>query len=507
MKRTLEMYYTTDTHGYLFPTDYVSQAEKNMGVLSCIKEYKKDGNTLILDAGDTIQGSAFVKYMWEKDKEGCTITDVFNDGGYDYITLGNHDFNYGYKGMSRYLKRLNAQCVVANVVDHTGELNIKPYVIHTLENGLKVGIVGIVTDYVTLWEKPEHLTNFEILDTFSSAQQAFEEIKGQCDVTVCLYHGGFECDLQTGKKLAKGKENVGYRICKELDFDVLLTGHQHMPVEGRMLFGTYTMQLIPNAQKYGYVKIEVDESGTLEITSESVTPKAISMSEVPEKWAKMQEDVQAWLDMKLGGFTEEIPALNKLEIAVNGSRLADFFNQIQLEHTGADFSCISLGNNPVGFGKEVTTRDVVAAYQFPNTIKVLEVDESVLRQALERCAEYFTLKEGKIVISECFLSPKVEHYNYDYFAGFSYTFDISKPVGQRVVEIRVNGKPLGDKKYTLAMSDYRATGTGGYACYKNCPVVREYAVDIQELAIEYIKAHQEVQIMAKPGFKIVLKKF
>ena len=145
----------------------------------------------------------------------------------------------------------------------------------------------------------------------------------------------------------------------------------------------------------------------------------------------------------------------------------------------------------------------MAAYQFPNTIKVLEVDEKVLRQALERAAEYFTLKEGEIVISESFLNPKVEHYNYDYFAGFSYTFDISRPIGERVVEIKVNGEPLGDKKYTLAMSDYRATGTGGYDCYKTCPVVREYAVDIQELAIEYIKEHQLVQIMDKPDFKII----
>lgn len=503
MKRTLKMYYTSDTHGYLFPTDYVSKQEKNMGLLSCINAYEKDGNTLILDAGDTIQGSAFVKYMWEKDKDGCTISEVFNKGNYDYITLGNHDFNYDYQGMSRYLKNLHAQCVVANVVDLTGELGFKPYVIHTLDNGLKVGIVGLVTDYVTLWEKPDHLKNFEILDTFQAAESTLKQIKDHCDVTVCLYHGGFECDLETGKRLAKGKENVGYRICKELEYDILLTGHQHMPVEGRMLYGTYTMQLLPNAQKYGHIKVEVSEEGTLEITSENVTPQAISMDEVPKQWAKMQENVQAWLDMKLGGFTEEIPALSKLEVAVKGSRLADFCNQLQLEHTGADFSCISLGNNPVGFKKEVTTRDVMAAYQFPNTIKVLEVDEAVLRQALERSAEYFTLKDGEIVISECFLSPKVEHYNYDFFAGFSYTFDISKPVGERVVDIKVKGEPLGDKKYTLAMSDYRATGTGGYECYQSCPVVKEYTVDIQELAIEYIKARQEVQIMDKPDFKII----
>lgn len=66
-------------------------------------------------------------------------------------------------------------------------------------------------------------------------------------------------------------------------------------------------------------------------------------------------------------------------------------------------------------------------------------------------------------------------------------FDLTKPVGERVVRLEVNGMPLGDKKYTLAMSDYRATGTGGYEVYQSCPVVKEYTVDIQELAINYIQ--------------------
>lgn len=503
MKRTLKMYYTSDTHGYLFPTDYVSKEEKNMGVLSCIDEFKKDGNTLILDGGDTVQGSAFSKYMWEKQNEGCTIAEVFNSAPYDYVTLGNHDFNYDYKGVERYLNTLNAQCLVANVVDHTDQLGIKPYVIHELENGLKVGLVGIVTDYVNLWEKPAHLEHFTVNDTYEAAKRALEAIKDLCDVTICIYHGGFECSLETGESLAKGKENVGYRICKELDYDVLLTAHQHMPVEGRMLFGTYTLQLPANAQKYAYIEVEVLPEGKLEIHSECRIPNRVDVAKVSKRWIEMQEEVQEWLDRKLGSFTEEIPALSKLELGLNGSRLADFCNQLQLEHTGADFSCISLGNNPIGFNREVTTRDVMAAYQFPNTIKVLEVDEEILRQALERCAEYFTLQEGEVVISDCFLNPKVEHYNYDFFAGFSYTFDLTQPVGQRVVEIKKDGQSLEDRKYTLAMSDYRATGTGGYECYQTCRLVKEYGVDIQELAIEYIKSHQEVQIMDQPEFTLI----
>lgn len=501
MEKRLRIYYTSDTHGYLFPTDYVSKDKKPMGVLSCGKAFKKDGNTLVLDGGDTIQGSAFAKYMWEKQTEGCAISEVFNKARYDYVTLGNHDFNYDYKGAKKYLSHLEATCILANVIDHKGELGIKPYVIHTLENGLRVGLIGLVTDYVSLWEKPEHLQHLEILDTYETAKRMLEEVKPLCDVTIGIYHGGFEADLKTGKLLAKGKENVGYRMCQELDFDILLTAHQHMPVEGTKIHGTYVLQLPSNAAKYAEIEVVVGETGN-EITAKCLAPEAIDLSEVPEALMKMQDEVQQWLDQKVGRFSEAIAPLSKLDLALQGSKLATLCNRVQLAHTGADFSCTSLGNNPIGFDEEVTTRDIMAAYQFPNTIKVLEVDETVLRKALERSAQYYTLKDGEITISECFINPKVEHYNYDFFAGFNYTFDITRPVGERVTSITVNGKPLENRKYKMAMSDYRATGTGGYEFYSECPLVKEYGVDIQELVIEYIRGHEHIIVDGSNNFEV-----
>ena len=106
------------------------------------------------------------------------------------------------------------------------------------------------------------------------------------------------------------------------------------------------------------------------------------------------------------------------------------------------------------------------------------------------------------MISECFITPKVEHYNYDFFAGFDYVYDVSKPIGERVVSITVNGKPLEDRKYTIAMSDYRATGTGGYECYGECPLVKEYGVDIQELVIEYIRKAECIKVNNKVNFEV-----
>lgn len=67
------------------------------------------------------------------------------------------------------------------------------------------------------------------------------------------------------------------------------------------------------------------------------------------------------------------------------------------------------------------------------------------------------------------MKPKVEHYNYDYYAGVHYVFDCSRPVGSRVTELSVNGRPVADGDiFTACLSSYRASGTGGYDGYVGC---------------------------------------
>ena len=55
--KNLKVYFTSDLHGYMYPTDYIDRSQKNIGLLNIINQFEKDGNTLIIDAGDTIQGS------------------------------------------------------------------------------------------------------------------------------------------------------------------------------------------------------------------------------------------------------------------------------------------------------------------------------------------------------------------------------------------------------------------------------------------------------------------
>jgi 2',3'-cyclic-nucleotide 2'-phosphodiesterase/3'-nucleotidase len=181
---------------------------------------------------------------------------------------------------------------------------------------------------------------------------------------------------------------------------------------------------------------------------------------------------------------------------VGGSVIANFFNQVQLEVSGADLSVSSLANVVKGFNKQVAIRDVVATYVFPNTLKTLRVNRRVLKAALERCAEYFELDEnGQLQVGRSFLQPIVMHYNYDYLSGMEVTMDIRRPLGDRVVSMLYQGKELEeDRVLTLCMNDYRATGTGGYPFYAECELVKDQPTEISQMIIEYIDKHKSVTV-------------
>lgn len=505
MERSFTIFYTSDVHGYLSPTTYNDRSEQPTGLLNCISRFEKDGNTLVLDGGDTLQGSPMAAYL-SSDGQGADhgepMADVFNAGGYDGVTPGNHDFNFGYDRLERHLNALDAFCICANVIDEAGRLGVRNSHIYTMDNGIRVGVTGVVTDFVNIWEQPCNLEHLKITNAFEAAAEALMYLKKNADVTVCIYHGGYECDLETGKVLSDSGENIACKICRDLDFDILLTAHQHMPVAGRRLHGTYTLQLAANAVQFAGLHITCLPDG-MQIESE-IYPAGDCHKEEPYlSLMPLEHEVQDWLDKKIGNLKEEVPAASKLDMALYGSPIADFFNQVQLEYSGAELSCVGLGNTPMELHPQVTMRDLVKVYPFANTLVVLAVGEKEIKKALERCAEYFTLIDGKACISDAFLKPKVEHYNYDFFAGITYEINLRRPTGDRVTSLLYDGKPLGERTFSLCMSDYRASGTGGYEVYRDCKVLKRLGREVPQLALEYLKKHQTVQIQEKSGISVV----
>ena len=495
MKRELTIFFTSDIHGYFAPTDYAHNCRAASGLANCAANFADDGNTLILDGGDTLQGSPFTYWLYSRTEERSLIpARLMNLAGYHFITLGNHDFNYGVSELERYLAALDASCLCANAegLNHNAR-----YAVKTLKSGLRVGITGVTSQFVPQWEKPENIAGLSFSDAFETARAVLAEMRAEgADLTICVYHGGFERDVDSGAALSETDENEGWRICQELDYDILLTGHQHMPLENKRVGGAFTCQPPDKARQYIRMDVTVDADGTVDARSRLCPAGDVTPARFSEILEPLEARAAAFIDTPLGHMDTALLPGEPLERALNGSLIANFFNQVQLEASGADLSCTSLANTLRGFSETVTVRDVAASYVFPNTLKTVRVNRAILTKALERSADYFAFDEnGALTVSESFLKPIVQHYNFDFIAGVEATIDLRRAPGERVVSILWRGGELPDDQcLTLCMNNYRASGAGGYDFYRDCETVREQPEEVSELIIAYIDRHRDITV-------------
>ena len=508
MERTLNIRFTSDTHAYLYPTNYADQTDRPMGLMKLAAQFPHDGNTLIIDGGDTIQGSPLsnlYQRLSAEEKAQCLTSDayganpfaaVMNLAGYHFVTLGNHDFNYGLEALSDYLTHLDALCLCCNIRDREGRLPIAPYAIHQLENGLRVGLVGACTHYVTRWENPATTAQLVVEEPVPAAARALDALRGKCDVTVLIYHGGFECDFETGKPLTDSKENQACELARELDFDLILTGHQHMAVPGVTLSGTHAVQPTYRAPHACAVSVTVSEDGSKKIESSLLPADGPALAQAAELLSPLEEKVQLWLDTPAGRLDRPLTAEDHLASAVEGSALANFINTVQLAASGAQVSACALPNEFKGIPAAVTVRDVVSTYIYSNTLLVLELPRETLRRYIERSAAYFDHDaQGNLCISDEFLRPKVQHYNYDRFSGLDYVIDTTKPVGARVTSMKIGGREIGEEEtVTVCINSYRSCGTGGYEMLLGQKVVRDIQVDVADSMIEYITNNPNITV-------------
>ena len=496
MSRKLTVFFTSDTHGYLYPTNFHDQTPRPMGLLSM--RFPKDENTLIIDGGDTIQGSPLT-YFCRTAGQPLPVAKALNDRKYDFVTLGNHDFNQGQDTLAGYLRELNAQCLCANVKDEEGRLELAPWAIRTMGNGIKVGLIGIVTPWVNRWEKKKNLTGIMISDPLEAAKKAADEIRPLVDVLIGIYHGGIERNTMTGELLSDTDENIGCRLCEEITFDLLLTGHQHAPIQGISWHGTHIVQPPCNAE--AYIRVEMDDDGIFSSELCTVPNHADLTPEEADLWEKLN----VWLDTPVGYLNRSIWPEDHLTMALEGNSIADFFNIVQLDASGAQISCAALANSVRGFNSAVTVRDVVASYVYTNTLVVLEVTGVILRKALEQCATFFSVSaDGKIKVNPVFYLPKEAYFNYDYFYGIEYTFDLTQPVGSRVSRLEYQGQQIEpEQRFTLCMCDYRATGAGDFDFYCECPRVKEFQTDVSELILDYLHSRPLVSLPESHAFHVI----
>lgn len=510
----LQILQTSDVHGYVFPTSYIDGSDQPMGLAKIHTKIQsiEQPNRLLFDTGDIIQGSPLTYYYTKQDDRTIhPMASVINQMNYDYITIGNHEFNYGLDTLHDYLDHVDATIINSNLLDkHTN----KPFVgmsydIKTIEEGLKIGIIGVTTHYIPNWEQPSHIAGLLIKDAFLKTKEMVDKIKDSVDYIIVSYHGGFEKDLTTWEYTVDDTgENQGAKMLEQIpEIDLLLTGHQHRTLFGHTAHTTY-VQPGYNGQLLAEISVSFtkDKNGwTHDTTGQLHDVKDVDPDPtILNLLQSFEEDTQTYLDTPVGTLEKDMRITDQLQARLDKHPLVTLINQIQLEYTKADISICSLGNGVSGFNKEITIRDIIGTYQFPNTLVIKDMTGSEIKQAMEKTAEFFTIKNNEIVIHEDYSEPKLQLYAYDMYDPISYTIVVDNPVGSRITDISLNGKPLDmNKHYSVVMNNYRASGGGDYVFIKDCPMIKDTQQEVIELLIDYIVTKEHIMIPETQNITVI----
>ena len=221
-QKHLEVLHTNDTHSCIMPLNpnLADTAVAGRGGflrrVAMIKEERaKNPDLLLIDSGDFSQGSPFYT-MFKGDVE----IGLMNLMGYDAVTIGNHEFDFGLENMARIFKMAKFPVVCANY-DFTGtcvEGLVKPYVI-IKRNGLRIGLFGLSPQLEGLVDLSK-CKGVTYLDPVEVSNRVAAELKHdkKCDVVICVSHLGWLRPDEMGdqKLLASSK-----------DIDLVLGGHSH----------------------------------------------------------------------------------------------------------------------------------------------------------------------------------------------------------------------------------------------------------------------------------------
>ena len=483
MENRIRILATSDVHGSITPFRYEDGSEVMQGLarMKTLVDLLRDDNTLLLDNGDTIQGSPLQTYHYLKHPEAVSpVTAVMASMGYDYVNLGNHDFDYGEEALMKHLDALKAPCITNNV-QAKGKPVFASYAVREI-GGKKIALFGVTTHYLKHLKSNRELRPFRIKEAFESAKNTVQTIQRleKPDYIIGLYHGGFERDLVTGMPNRElTGEDQAYRMVREISgIDVLIAGHTHIQACGTAFDTVYAQP-----GQYGSCLACIDiytDTGVIDvrlIPNDTPADSAV-LGLVREE----EKECQEWLDTPIGHTGMDLTIHDQFEARFHKSQVVTLFNKIMLEASGADLAASALFRDACGFKPVITMRDLLCTCRHPDTLAVKKVTGAQLRQYLEHSAEYWSVDGGRIIVNPRYLAPKPRPYYYDMADGVEYTINVSNDPGSRIISLTRNGEEVrDDDEFTLCLCQYRAKGGGNYGFLRDIPNISEIHTDMIEL--------------------------
>ena len=512
---------TTDLHGNVLPFDYYTNKAEARGlakVATLIKAARKENptGTLLLDSGDTIQGTP-LEYFHNKKNNAPPDPMMLTMSAlkFDALAVGNHEYNFGLAVLAKARREANFPWLSANTYKQgTDETYYQPYLVKEL-NGVRVGVLGLTTPGVPFWENKENFAGLEFRDPLVAARKWVGVLreKERVDLVVVAMHMGLEEDLRTGE-VSPGQvthENMAVQLARQVaGVDLILMGHTHREVPSVVIGET----LLTQANSWGRhlaradVYLERDKRGRWRVAAKSARTIAVNeRTETDAEIARLVEpydrETQSWLARVIGESPTELTAEGAL---FRDTAILDLVQRVQLDVGKADVSMVASFNPQARLPKgAVTVRDIAGLYIYENTLVVLEVTGAQLKDALEHSAKFFRAYEAGRTPAEL-VDEKIPAYNFDIAEGVTYDLDLTKPHGARVQNLRFRGQPLDPaQKLKLATNNYRVNGGGGYTMYKGAPEVYRSGMEIRELIIDWVERERRVPATPTNNWRLLTK--
>ncbi|MDN3055611.1 5'-nucleotidase C-terminal domain-containing protein [Streptomyces sp. SRF1] len=532
---------TTDLHGNVFNWDYFTDAEfddaahndvglaKISTLVDQVRAEKGRRNTLLIDAGDTIQGTQLSYYYAKVDPitgSGGPVHPMaraMNAIGYDAAALGNHEFNYGIPVLRTFEEQCDFPLLGANALDaKTLRPAFAPYWMTRLRTpfgrDVKVAVLGLTNPGIAIWDKANVQGKMTFPGLEEQAAKWVPRLRSMgADVVIVSAHSGTSGTSSYGDQVPYVENAAALVAEKVAGIDAILVGHAHVEIpESRVVNKETGREVVLSeplkwGQRLTLFDIEVAwERGRWQVASVSAKVLNSNAAEEDPRIVRLLDAEHK----KVVGYVNQVigtcsAAMTAAEAPYKDAPIIDFINHVQSETVKAALAGTAYADLPVlsqasCFSRtaaipagEVTIRQVAGLYPFENTLEARVLTGAQLKEYLEFSARYYvqTPAGGDVDPAKLTNASGTPDYNYDAVGGLTYEIDIAKAPGSRIVGLSFDGKPIDEKaQFVLAVNNYRASGGGNFPHVASAKQVWANSEEIRNTIIAWVQAKGTIDV-------------
>ncbi|WP_189703116.1 bifunctional metallophosphatase/5'-nucleotidase [Streptomyces anandii] len=526
---------TTDLHGHVFNWDYFKDAEYADGagnaqglaristLVNQVREEKGRCNTLLIDAGDTIQGTPLTYYYAKVDpitaKGGPVhpMAQAMNAIGYDAVALGNHEFNYGIETLRKFEQQCDFPLLGANALDaRTQKPAFPPYFMKKFHvHGappVTVAVLGLTNPGIAIWDKAYVQGKLTFPGLEEQAAKWVPKLRSMgADVVVVSAHSGTSGKSSYGDQLP-WVEDAAANVARQVPgIDAILVGHAHLEIPELRVVNEKTGKTVVLSEPLCYAErlslfdIElVFAKGRWEVESVAASLRnSNSVADDPRITRLLTDEhkkVVAYVNQVVGRATE---TLTTVDARYKDAPIIDLITRVQEDVVksalaGTEYAALPVIAQASPFSRtseipagDVTIRDLSSLYVYDNTLVAKLMTGAQVRAYLEYSAEYFaqTAVGAAVDVEKLTNANNRPDYNYDYVSGLAYDIDIAQPAGSRIRNLTFDGAALDDaQQFVLAVNNYRANGGGAFPYVASAKELWSESTEIRTRIAEWVTA-------------------